>query len=186
MTKHVKTTQIKKTYKDKKTGEVKELTINHAKVMDRILEFRADNPRGNIESTPTIEGKMLIFKTHIVKDKSDKFSAESTGHAYAEIDGSDKQFEKLETISVGRALAILGYSASGEVASFEEMEEYNNYRDQKIEEIVTKMYACKTIDGLRDYFMSLDSYIAESRVIEAKDIRKEQLLNENSGTETEQ
>lgn len=185
MTKHVKTTRIEKKYKDKKTGEEKKITIEHAKVIDRVLEFRKDNPRGVIESTPTIDGKMLIFKTHVVKDKSDRFSAESTGHAYAELDGTDKQFEKLETISVGRALALLGYAASGEVASFEEMEEYNNYRDAKIEEIVTKIHSCKTIDELRTYFMSLDSYIAESRVIEAKDIKKEELLNANSRAETE-
>lgn len=175
MSKRVRTTKIEKKYKDKKTGEEKRISIDHAKVVDRIAEFRKDNPRGLIETEPKIDGETLIFKAHLLKDKSDKNSAEATGHAYAKIDGTEKQFEKLETIAVGRALAMLGYAASGEVASFEEMEEFTAYRDQKIEEAIEGMTNCKTIPELRQYFMGLGSYMAESRIIEAKDKRKEEL-----------
>lgn len=175
----VKTTRIEKKYKDKKTGEEKSITIDFAKVVDRLAEFRKHNPRGLIKTTPTIDGNMLIFKTYILKDKSDKFSAEATGHAMGNKDGSDKQFEKLETISVGRALALLGYAAAGEIASFEEMEEFTAYRDNQIDDIIFNIEACKTLPELKDYFLSLGSYVAESRVVEAKDARKEALSADN-------
>jgi hypothetical protein len=180
MSKRVKVTQYKKKYTDKKTGEHKEVTINNAKVVDRLLEFRKDNPRGIVDTSYTIENDRLIFKTHIVKDKSDKFSAEATGHAMAEFDGGEKQFEKLETISVGRALALLGYTASGEIASFEEMEEFAKYRDERIDDIIVIMNQCNTMDELKKYFMSLNSYQAESRIIEAKDKRKAELQDADS------
>lgn len=178
MTKRVKITQIEKKYKNKR-GEEKTLTINFAKVADRIAEFRKDNPRGLIETTPTMVNDILMFKTRILRDKSDANSAESTGHAMAKMDNSEKQFEKLETISVGRALALLGYGASGEVASFEEMEEFNSFRDNQIDEAIMRMNECKTIPELRECFMSLGSYMSESRIIEAKNKRKAE-LDENS------
>lgn len=186
MSKRVHTTRIEKKYKDKKTGEEKTISMDYAKVVDRINEFRKDNVRGLIETTPTIENGMLIFKAHVLKDKSDDNSAEATGHAYAKIDGTEKQFEKLETIAVGRALALLGYAAGGEVASFEEMEEFQAYRDQKIEEITVKMQSINDIFELRDYFLGLGTYISDSRVIAAKDKRKEELLHADSGHEAEQ
>ena len=181
MSKRVKTTQI-----TKKTKSGKEITINFAKVVDRINEFREDNPRGLIETSPQMDGDQIIFRAHIVKDKSDKNSAEATGHAFAKNEGTEKQFEKLETIAVGRALAMLGYAASGEVASFEEMEEFATYRDQKIDELIEGMADCKTIAELRTYFMGLGSYMAESRIIEAKDKRKADLSDANSGHKAEQ
>lgn len=183
MSKRVKTTKIVKKYTDKKTGQEKTIEIDHAKVVDRIKEFRQDNPRGVIETNPVIESGQLIFKAHITKDKADKNSAEATGHAFAKLDNSEKQFEKLETIAVGRALALLGYAASGEVASFEEMEEFAAYRDNKIEEMIANMQTCKDMNELRTYFMGLGSYMAESRIIEAKDQRKVELQNADSRTE---
>jgi hypothetical protein len=183
MSKRVKTTKIEKKYKDKKTGEEKKISMDYSKVVDRIAEFRKDNPRGLIDTSFTITDGQLIFKTRILKDKSDQNSAEATGHALAKYDAdSEKQFEKLETISVGRALAMLGYAASGEVASFEEMEEFAAYRDNKIEELIVGMQDCSDINELRTYFMGLGSYMAESRIIEAKDKRKAE-LNENSRPE---
>jgi len=180
MTKRVKTTPIEKKYKDRKTGEEKSIKMDYAKVVDRINEFRKDNPRGTIKTDLVVNGDLATFSAYIMKDKSDTNSADATGHAVAQIDHSEKQFEKLETVAVGRALALLGYAAGGEVASFEEMEEFAAYRDQKIEEHIGNLRACKTIEALRKYFMSLGSYMAESRIIEAKDARKEELLNADS------
>ena len=174
MSRTVKTTPIVK-----KTKEGKEIKLDYSKVVDRIAEFRKDNPRGLIETTPTINSDMILFKAHILKDKSDTNSAEATGHALAKNRGTEKEFEKLETIAVGRALAMLGYSASGEVASFEEMEEFANYRDSKINEMIDQIISIQDINELRTYFMSLGSYMAESRIIEAKDKRKVELTNEN-------
>lgn len=179
MTKRAKTTRIEKKYTDRKTGEEKKITIDYSKVVDRLNEFRKENPRGLIETTPSFKDDMIIFNTHILRDKSDKFSAEATGHAMTKNDGGEKVLEKTETISVGRALALLGYAAGGEIASADEMEEFAAYRDQKIEEIIEKMSATKTMEKLREYFMSLGSYMAESRIIEAKDSRKK-ALSENA------
>lgn len=179
MSKHVKTVKIEKKYKDKQ-GVEKTLSLDYSKVVDRLAEFRKDNPRGKVETNPTMDGDTIIFKAYILKDKADSNSADATGHAMAKYEKTEKQFEKLETIAVGRALAMLGYGASGEVASFEEMEEFTAYRDQKIDEVIEKMQSMKTIEALRKYFMGLGSYMAESRIIEAKDKRKGELLNANS------
>lgn len=109
---------------------------DYSKVTERIKEFRKDNPNGLIDTIPTITGTSVLFKARILKDKSDPSSAEATGHALGENNGS-KAFEKLETIAVGRALALLGYAADGEIASSEEMEEFLSYQeDKKVESIM--------------------------------------------------
>jgi len=175
MTNKVKTTKIEKKWKDKKTGEWKSMTIDYAKVVDRLNEFRSENPRGKIETSFELVDGNIAFKTYILKDKSDTNSAEATGHAVSKNDGSDKLFEKLETLSVGRALAMLGYASSGEIASFEEMEDYNKWKDEKVDEAIGRMNQAETLDELKTIFMSLGSLMADSRIIEAKDKRKEAL-----------
>ena len=179
MNKTVKTTKIEKKWTDKKTGEKKSMTIDYAKVADRLSEFRSENPRGKIETTYRIDDGFIAFKTYILKDKSDVNSAEATGHSVAKNDGGEKQFEKLETLSVGRALALLGYAASGEIASFEEMEDYNKYKDEKIDEAIGTMKQAETLEELKTIFMSLGPLMANSRVIEAKDLRKGELNGKN-------
>jgi len=157
MNKTVKTTAIEKKYKDKTTGEWKILTIHHAKVNDRVKAFWEDNPRGKIETSQAKDGAVVIFKASILADKSDEYSREATGHSYGEV-GSEKNFEKLETIAVGRALALLGYAANGEIASVEEMEEYMKYNDDKKQEALldfqAEVSAIKTIEELRLFYMS--------------------------------
>ena len=97
---------------------------DYAKVSERLKAFRSENPRASIVTIPIPqEGGMMMFKAHIVKDKSDEFSADATGHALQTKTGL-KDFEKLETIAVGRALALLGYASDGEIASSDEMEEF--------------------------------------------------------------
>lgn len=108
----------------------------YAQVKDRLKEFRKDNPRGDIKTTPSIrEDGTIMFEAVIVKDRADENSARATGHAYGPNKG-DKAFEKVETIAVGRALAYIGYAADGEIASSEEMEEYETYKEQKHRETV--------------------------------------------------
>lgn len=107
----------------------------YAKVATRIKQFREDCPNGSIETKPTIEGDMIIFTTTVIKDLSNPSSARATGSALSKI-GKIKEFEKTESISVGRALALLGYLASGEIASSEEMEEFLSEKEQrKIEQL---------------------------------------------------
>ena len=83
----------------------------YATVPTRIKEFRQDCPNGLIETKPVIENGQVLFTARILKDKSNPNSGEAIGHAIGKIT-ADKAFEKIETISIGRALAILGYMAS--------------------------------------------------------------------------
>lgn len=156
--------------------------VDYAGVPDRIKEFREKNSRADIRTEHTwLPDGGLDFKAFIIVDKSDANSASATGTAhYSPVEMKvKKSFEKLETIATGRALAILGYLNNGQVATSEEMTEFNEYQDQKIEEAVDQLKCAPTIDDLKDVFMNLGSLMAHSQVIEAKDKRKEELLNES-------
>jgi hypothetical protein len=143
----------------------------YARVPERIRLFREDCPSGKIITKHEVNDKgETIFKSYVWKDKRDvKYSdngqvildsADSNGTAKNTVKG-DKDFEKLETISIGRGLAILGYLASGEVASGEEMEEYYREKEERDrlaaiqhrEQVVDNLRACLDLDTLRDTFV---------------------------------
>ena len=100
-----------------------------------------------------------MFKAYILKDKADPNSADATGHSLGNNE-NEKDFEKQETIAVGRALALLGYASSGEIASSEEMEEFLEYQEEKkreyILEMTSKITSCKTIDELKAVWGTID------------------------------
>ncbi len=126
----------------------------YAKVAERVKEFRQAHPNGLISTEPTMrEDGYVIFKARIMKDKADENSAEATGHSIGKIDSKAKSFEKLETVAVGRALALLGYSMDGEIASSEEMEEFLSQQQKKKQELVaewsSKLEASKTLEELK-------------------------------------
>jgi len=127
----------------------------YAKVSDRLKIFREECPHGLVETTPTIGEGTIMFKARILKDKGDESSAEAVAHAIGGTTGQ-KAFEKIETIAVGRALAMLGYMASGEIASSEEMAEFQEYlNSQKQDEIMAiqdKLSKLKTIEELRLFY----------------------------------
>lgn len=110
----------------------------YATVPQRLKQFREDNPRSSVATQPKFnEDGSVVFTAKIVKDKASETSAEATGHSYGKLTG-DKAFEKLETIATGRALALLGYLNNGQVATTEEMQEFEQYQlDQVISEINT-------------------------------------------------
>jgi hypothetical protein len=176
--KTTKLTKIEKKYKDKKTGEYKSMTIEYAKVNDRLLEFRSDCPKGSIVTSFQLVTDRIIFKSHIVKDRGDNTSAEATGHATGKDDGTEKVFEKLETIATGRALALLGYGAKGEIASSEEMEEFLAHKEEQLAEQVMEVTEaignCATQADLQKYWASLSG---EMKVLanEAKNAKKLEL-----------
>jgi len=148
---------------------------DYAKVAERVKQFREDCPNGLIDTKPTINPDgSIIFGVRILKDKADTNSGEGTGHSLGKAAG-DKDFEKLETIAVGRALAMLGYMASGEIASSEEMEEFEAYKNGKIDEAIGEMIQAETLDKLKTIFTSLGSLMSNSRIIAAKDRRKGEL-----------
>jgi hypothetical protein len=90
----------------------------------------------------------------------------------------EKDFEKLESIALGRALANLGYLASGEIASFEEMEAFEEFREhQRQEEVqgaVESLQAAKTMDELKKAFVAT-GMMENELVVAAKDKRKSEL-----------
>lgn len=154
----------------------------YALVPDRLKQFREENPRASITTKPTVsDDGSVIFQVTIIKDKSDEASADATGSAMynAKEMQKAKAFEKLETVATGRALSILGYLNNGQVASTEEMLEFEEYRDTKkqeaIETAIELISDCKTIDDLKETYMSLGITKAEKAVVDAKNKRKEEL-----------
>ncbi|MGH7238157.1 MAG: hypothetical protein ACREGF_06490 [Candidatus Saccharimonadales bacterium] len=104
----------------------------YALVPERLKAFREANPRASVDTNPTIQDGTVIFKAHIVMDKKNPDSPEATGHSYGKF-GSDKAFEKLETVAVGRALALLGYLNNGQIATTEDMTGFEDYRQEQYE-----------------------------------------------------
>lgn len=151
---------------------------DYALVPDRIKEFREQNPKASITTTHEVsEDGSVIFTATIIADQSKNDSAKASGSARytAEEMKPKKSFEKLETISIGRALAVLGYLNSGQVATTEEMDEFNEWKDQQAEEAVNALMECETLDELKDLWLKI-SYKDYEQVINAKDVRKEQLM----------
>ena len=158
---------------------------DYALVPDRLKEFRESNPRAKITTTPTaMADGGFIFQAHILSDKSDDYSAEATGTAMYNVNEmkQKKAFEKLETISVGRALALLGYLNNGQVATSEEMVEFEDYKAAKnnelIENAISSINQAKTIEELKSVFMGLGNLTANEKIITAKDLRKIELQKE--------
>lgn len=147
----------------------------YATVPARVKEFREECPNGLIETTPDLrDDGTVVFKAHVMKDKARPESGEAVGHSIGKVTG-DKAFEKLETISVGRALAFLGYMASGEIASSEEMEEFYAFKEEQLADAKIEIDAIDKIEDLKVYYLKnkgkgkeFDQLIAE---------RKKQLLN---------
>ena len=142
----------------KKTKTISLQGKDYAQVKDRLKEFRQDCPNGSITTEPKIENGFIIFKAYIRKDKSDNNSADATGHAMGE-NKVAKAFEKLETIAVGRALALLGYAQDGDIASGEEMQEFIEYQENKKAEIIfeaqEKLNAVSSLDELKTVWSAL-------------------------------
>ena len=90
--------------------------VNYAKVAARSAEFHRDNETCSIETTCEFKEGFVLFTAKVTTKKGT-----FTGHSMDKIGGRQKQFEKQETIAVGRALAFAGYLASGDIATFEEM-----------------------------------------------------------------
>lgn len=150
----------------------------YAQVSTRIKEFRESNPNGRISTTYEIIEGQFIFTAEIYKNKDDS-SPDASGHSYGKSDGT-KQFEKLETIAIGRALATAGYMASGEIASSEEMEEFQSYKRDRIEEAIIKLKNCENLEDLKKTFLGLGPLMSEKEVIDFKDKFKKELTNENN------
>ena len=199
--KQVKTTRIDKSYKDKKTGEWKSITIDYAKVADRLNAFRTENPRSKISVKFSYdESGNLTHTARLWKDKTEYYemlkagvkaddaleSCEAEGSSFMEVSRLklEKGFEKNETIAIGRALAILGYAGSGEVASSEEMEEFEDWKSQKTEEerakVLESITNTKDIKSLLAIWKSLTKEQQLDKEIQARKDAKKGELSEGS------
>jgi hypothetical protein len=109
---------------------------DYALVPARLKKFREANPRAKIDTEFKFnEDGSVTFKATITQNQADEYSAVGTGNARytAEEIKKPKSFEKLETISVGRALANIGYLNDGQIATSEEMMEFEQYQLSKVE-----------------------------------------------------
>lgn len=198
--KQVKVTKIEKKYKTK-DGQTKTLEINYAKVADRLSEFRSANPRSKISVKFAYdEAGNLTHHAYIWKDKTDFYEllksgisakealesadAEGSSLMYADKVKAEKGFEKNETIAIGRALAILGYSSSGDIASSEEMEEFEDFKRQKKEDAkadaIEKITKAKTMKDLLAVWKSLSKDQQLDKDVQARKDAKKGELNESS------
>ena len=152
----------------------------YATVPQRLKQFREDNPRASIETKPTFNPDgSVMFSTKIIADKAKTDSAEATGTSYGELKES-KAFEKLETISVGRALALLGYLNNGQVATTEEMQEFEEYKQDQFQLVLDKIKLAKKRDefaeilqGLTPEQKQLATPIIQERIQELKEESKD-------------
>lgn len=156
----------------------------YAKVASRLKDFREKHPRAKIVTKPEPFGEGLVFKAEIISDLSDESSARATGSAMYTAKQMDqpKAFEKLETIAVGRALSLLGWLNNGEIASTEEIAEFEDMKREKVKKLIDegiqKMQKAKSIDELKSIFITLD--MTNENIIAAKDKKKEELMNEGT------
>lgn len=163
---------------ERKTATIDLKGKQYAQVKDRILEFRKANPRGKIQTTPEfMPDGQVHFTAYILVDKADETSADATGHSFGPNKG-EKSFEKLETIAVGRALALLGYASDGEIASSEEMEEFEEFQEEKNREMILTftedLTACKTLEELQAVWVEMPP-LAKGQLLALKDDLKAKL-----------
>jgi len=160
---------------------------DYAKVAERLRLFREDNPRGKHESAYEVDvDGSLVFTVWLWKDKTDlldlmksgitdkdalRSSADANGNSKGQIESKAKDFEKLESQALGRALANLGYLASGEIASFEEMEEFYRLKEAKVEADITiaieRIESTNDNDRLNAVVKSIGDVLKYPAVIEA-------------------
>lgn len=124
-----------------KSVETKKMgNFNMASAADRVVAFWELYPKGKISVERNDYEGNLVYKAFIWKDKATFMDAVKSGvpmdilmetadaiaEARNETALNKKDFEKLQTISIGRALAIMGFTKDGRIASDEELELYKS------------------------------------------------------------
>ena len=177
----VKVSKIEKTFTDKKTNEVKKICIDYAKVTDRLEAFRANHPNSKILTSYKNENNKVVFKAFLWRDKTEVIQSLTNGISkeliYLTADAeataqktitSDKDFEKLETMAIGRALSNLGYSSTGNIAesTINELDKYKDelYRDS-VDIAIDRLQNCKTLDELKANYQALNPVLRIDKTI---------------------
>lgn len=164
----------------------------YAKVAERVKLFREDWPNSKTETDHKyMEDGSVEFKAWVWKDKAGymemlkEVKDIALARGSADADGNSKgtpkdkkEFEKLQTIALGRALANLGYLGSGDIASFEEMEEYYGFKEKQkahaVQEAILTLESAKDLDELKRAFVATNM-MQNPDVVAAKDKRKAEL-----------
>lgn len=181
MLNHVKVSKIEKTFTDKKTNEVKKICIDYAKVTDRLEAFRTNHPNSKILTSYKNENNKVVFKAFLWRDKTEVIQSLANGISkdliYLTADAeataqktitNDKDFEKLETMAIGRALSNLGYSSTGKIAesTINELDKYKDelYQDS-VDSAIDRLQNCKTLDELKANYQALDPVLRIDKTI---------------------
>lgn len=149
----------------------------YALVPTRLKAFREANPRASVISKPTInETGQIIFETTIIQDLKDPNSPRANGHSYGKASDGDKAFEKLETVSIGRALSKMGYLNNGQIASTEEMHEFEEYQEDKYQQALEQIKTAtkreefaEILKGLNHEQTLLATPVIQQRIKELKE-----------------
>lgn len=171
----------------------------YAPVSARVEQFHKDHQDGSIITETTFAEGHVIVKATVsygviyrtqgssVSDFNDVstisaqidplFKRTFTGHSYGTVKG-EKAFEKLETTAVGRALAFAGYLAGGEIASYDEMQEFaQEVKEDMGEDYCHKLKVCTTLDNLKTVWESFPASVKKDvEVLAMKEEMKNKLI----------
>lgn len=170
---------------------------DYAKVAERVKLFREDFPNSKIETDKEVwESGAITYKAWVWKDKTEllelmkagvtdkstlRSSADSDGDMTGMIGVKEKDAEKMQTAAIGRALANMGYLASGDIASLEEIEMKEELRAREKEAFVTdeikRFNEAKTLDELKALWLATDK--SHPEIFNAKEKRKAELEAKN-------
>lgn len=149
----------------------------YAPVSARVEQFHKDHQDGSITTETTFSEGHVIVKATITFGFTDveiPVSRTFTGHSYGKV-GTEKAFEKLETTAVGRALAFAGYLAGGEIASYDEMQEFVEEIKEDID-YVHKLKVCTTLDNLKKVWDEFPASVkVDPEVLAMKEEKKKEL-----------
>lgn len=110
----------------------------YVRVNTRLMEFHKEHPKGRVETSYVLQDGVLVMRAALYRDEKDTLPA-ATGHAFLESLTGEKVGEYTETVAVGRALALMGYSIEKSLASGEEMARFKDRQDtKKPEKVETK------------------------------------------------
>lgn len=106
------------------------LPEDYEAVEARIAKFYADHPNGRIvTSEVAYAGQEVRFRAEVFRDLDPDPHPAATGHAHGYL-GQAKDYEKAETVAIGRALANLNYAKQGARMSREEAEAWQATKPQ--------------------------------------------------------
>ena len=177
----VKVSKIEKVFKDKSTNKDKKICIDYAKVTDRLEAFRINHPNSKILTSYKNENNKTVFKAFLWRDKTELVQSLANGVSkeliYLTADAeaaaqktitNDKDFEKLETMAIGRALSNLGYSSTGKIAE-SMVSELDKYKDElyqgSVDSAIDRLQNCKTLDELKANYQALNPVLRIDKTI---------------------